>query len=296
VVYAPLPVNDAAPTISLATDKAEYDRGETVKLTATAADDFGVTTITFYDGTEPIATVVPPADTATLAIPAKAACATQTLSAVATDFLGQTASDATDIAVVGPDACKEPESPGGGGESPGGGGTGTTPPAAPKGPSISLVSPPATIGEAGTTLTAAPAADTAAGASVAKVDFFLGNRLVCTVSAAPFTCKVLPDGSEVGTQALRAVVTDSAGQTATAEASTKVAKFTPDALTLEAEALKVKSKGKPKLRRKLSGKLKLPARVTPVQGCASGTVAITVTARRCCPRPRSTSAPSAPTR
>jgi hypothetical protein len=142
---------------------------------------------------------------------------------------------------------------------------------------VSLVNPPATIGEAGTTLKASPAADTAAGASVAKVDFFLGNRLLCTDTAAPFTCKVLPQGSEVGTQALRAVVTDSAGQTATAEASTKVAKFTPTDLTLDATALKAKPKGRPKLRRKLSGTLKLPDRVTPAQGCASGTVAITVT-------------------
>jgi hypothetical protein len=276
VVYAPLPVNDAAPTIALTTDKPAYERGETVNLTAIASDDFGVTRITFYEGTEPIATVIPPNDTATLTIPADAACATRTVSAVASDFLGQTSS-ATASFVGGPNACKEPETPGGGGETPGGGGGGTTPPASPKAPSVSLVSPPARIGEAGATLTAAPAADAAAGASVAKVDFFLGNRLLCTVTAAPFTCKVLPEGSEVGAQALRAVVTDSTGQTTTAEASTKVDKFTPGDLTLEAEALKAKSKGKPKLRRKLSGTLKLPARVTPAQGCASGTVALTVT-------------------
>jgi hypothetical protein len=282
VVYAPLPVNDAAPTVSLSTDKPAYERGETVTLTAAASDDFGVTEITFYEGTTPIATVVPPADTATLTIPADAACTTRTVSAVASDFLGQTGSAATTF-VGGPNACKEPETPGGGGggETPGGGGggTGTTPPpASPNAPSVSLVSPPATIGEAGTTLTAAPVADTAAGASVAKVDFFLGNRLLCTVTAAPYTCKVLPEGSEVGTQALRAVVTDSGGRTATAEASTKVAKFTPADLTLEAEALKAKKgKGKPKLRRKLSGTLELPDRVTAAQGCASGTVAITVT-------------------
>jgi hypothetical protein len=272
VVYAPLPVNDAAPTISLATDKPAYERGETVTLTAAASDDFGVTEITFYEGNTPIATVVPPADTATVTIPADAACATRTVSAVASDFLGQTAG-ATTTFVGGPNACKEPETPGGGG----GGGT-PPPPATPKSPAVSLVSPPATIGEKGATLTAAPAADTAAGANVAKVDFFLGNRLLCTVTAAPYTCKVLPDGSEVGTQALRAVVTDSAGQTATAEASTKVSKFTPDGITLDAEALKAKKgKGKPKLRRKLSGTLELPDRVTAAQGCASGTVAITVT-------------------
>jgi hypothetical protein len=277
VVYAPLPVNDAAPMVSLSTDKPAYLPGATATLTATASDDFGVTEITFYEGTTPIATVIPPADTATVTIPVDAACAARTVSAVASDFLGQTGS-ATAAVVGGPNECKEPETPGGGGggETPGGG-TGTTPPpASPQAPTVSLVSPPATIGEAGATLSAAPVADTAAGASIAKVDFFLGNRLLCTVTAAPFTCKVLPEGSEVGTQALRAVITDSAGQTAAAEASTKVQKFAPADLTLETKALKVKSKGKPKLRRKLSGKLKLPARVTPAQGCASGTVAITV--------------------
>lgn len=280
VVYAPLPVNDAAPTIGLSTDKPAYALGETVTLTAAASDDFGVTEITFYEGNTPIATVIPPADTATVTIPADAACTTRTVSAVASDFLGQTSS-ATTTFVGGPNACKEPENPGGGGGGggDGGGGTGTTPPpASPKAPTVSLVSPPATIGANGAKLTAAPAADTGAGASVAKVDFFLGNRLLCTVTAAPYTCKVLPEGSEVGTQALRAVVTDSTGQTATAEASTKVSKFTPEGLTLETEALKAKKgKGKPKLRRKLSGTLELPDRVTAAQGCASGTVAITVT-------------------
>ena len=74
MIYAPLPVDDAPPTISLATDKHEYDRGETVQLTATAADDFGVTSITFYDGNTALATVTPPAATSTLTIPTDAAC------------------------------------------------------------------------------------------------------------------------------------------------------------------------------------------------------------------------------
>jgi len=219
---------------------------------------------------------------------------------VASDFLGQTGSDATDIAVVGPDACKEPETPGGGRriarrrrrrhrhDAARGA----------EGPSVSLVSPACHDRRSGHHPERRAGGRHRGRASVAKVDFFLGNRLICTVTTAPFTCKVLADGSEVGTQALRAVVTDSAGQTATAEASTKVAKFTPDALGLEAEALKVKSKGKPKLRRKLSGKLKLPARVTPAQGCASGTVAITVTrdGKTVLPSTQVASAPSAPTR
>jgi Bacterial Ig domain len=257
VIYAPLPVDDAPPTISVATDKHEYDRGETVQLTATAADDFGVTSITFYDGNVELATVTPPADTATLTIPADAACgSTSTLSAVATDFLGQTGSGSSEIAV----ACAKVEPPPG------------NPPPAPGRPTVKLVAP-GQIGAAGATVSATATADTAAGASVAKVEFFLGNELLCTDAAAPYTCKVVPTGAQVGKQSLRAVVTDSAKQTASTHKTVTIAKFAPAGMTMKAKAGKAKMG---KLARTLSGSLKLPARVTAAQACTSGSVAVRV--------------------
>jgi len=51
--------------------------------------------------------------------------------------------------------------------------------------------------------------------TVDEVQFFLGDRLVCTDDTGPsYTCDVLANGDEVGPALLRAVVTDSAAQTA----------------------------------------------------------------------------------
>jgi hypothetical protein len=263
VVYAPLPVDDAAPTISLATDKHDYDRGQTVQLTATASDDFGVTSITFYDGTTPIATVTPPAATATLAIPADAACTTSTLSAVATDFLGQTGSGSTEIAVTGPNNCQPVTPPP------------PPPPPTPKPPTVSL-SAPKTIGAKGAQVSADAKADADAGASIAKVEFFLGNSSLCSDDKAPYNCTLVPTGAQVGRQTLRAVVTDSKGQTAEAQTSVRIEKFSVAGFPIAVKAGRVK-KPKPKLVRTLTGKLKLPARVTKAEACTSGTVTVTVT-------------------
>jgi hypothetical protein len=257
VIYAPLPVDDAPPTISLTTDKHEYDRGATVQLTATAADDFGVTSITFYDGDTALATVTPPAATSTLLIPTDAACgSTTTLSAVATDFLGQTGSSSSEIAV----ACAKVEPPPG------------NPPPAPGRPTVKL-SAPGTIGARGAKVSATATADTAAGASVAKVEFFLGNELLCTDTAAPYTCKVVPTGAQVGKQSLRAVVADSAKQTASTHKTVTIAKFAPAGMTIKAKAGRA---AKGKVARTLTGSLKLPARVTAAEACTSGSVAVRV--------------------
>lgn len=266
VVYAPLPVNDAGPSVELSTDKATYDRGEQVQLRTTAADDFGVTSIQFFDGSTPIGQVTPPANTVTFTIPAGAACDSRALGAVASDYLGQTASDVVEIDVVGPNQCREPDPPEEPKDPP------KDPPAA-RVPSVKLTNAPAEIGQAGTTVSANPQADTARGANVAKVDFFLGERLVCTASKAPYTCQALPLGREAGTQALRAVVTDTASQTAADTASTNVSRFQTNGLSVK---LTAKAAGKKKLTRVVTGALSLPERVTPAEGCSSGTVSVTV--------------------
>ena len=50
VFDAPRPVDDAAPTVSLSSDRAQAYRGETLTLTANAGDDFGVKRVSFYSG------------------------------------------------------------------------------------------------------------------------------------------------------------------------------------------------------------------------------------------------------
>ncbi|MGB7686303.1 MAG: hypothetical protein WBL45_11040 [Solirubrobacterales bacterium] len=261
VVYAPLPVNDTGPSIELSTGKAEYDRGEMVRMTAAAADDFGVTSISFFNGTELVGQVTPPANTASFAIPANALCAVRGLSAVASDYLGQTGSASAEIEVTGPAACQqEPAQP--------------PDKALPPGPpSVTLTGLPAEIGQGGATVSADPRADTARGANVAKVDFYLGERLLCSVTSAPYSCSVMPLGSEAGAQALRAVVTDSTSQTAAGNATVTVSRFRTNGLSV-----KVLSKGtaKRKLARIVKGTLSLPDRVSPAEGCASGTVSVTV--------------------
>jgi hypothetical protein len=261
VVYAPLPVNDAGPSVELVTNGAEFDRGDQVQLRATATDDFGVTSIAFFDGTELVGQVTPRADSAGLAISAGSTCANRTLTAVASDYLGQTASDSAEIDVVGPDECKgEPGTPPEDGEQPGA-------------PSVALTGVPAEIGQAGATVSAAPRSDAARGATVAKVDFYLGERLICTATAAPYSCQVMPQGSEAGAQALRAVVTDSAAQTAAGDAAVTVSRFKAKGLSAKITG---KATRKGKLTRIVKGGLSLPGRVSPAEGCSTGTVSVTV--------------------
>ncbi|HEX5609028.1 MAG TPA: hypothetical protein VFX45_02930 [Solirubrobacterales bacterium] len=267
VVYAPLPVSDFGPSTSITSDKGDYDLGEVVHLTARASDDFGVTSVAFFNGDALIDTVEAPADTLDFEIPANAACATQAFTAVATDYLGQTGSSSVVVNVVDPKVC-------GGGEDekeeppidP------PKPPVKPDAPSVTLAAP-AEIGPAGATITADPRADGPRGAKVAKVDFFLGERLLCTATAAPFSCGVLPQGREVGTQALRAVVTDSTAQTAAVQAGVNVTRFTPTGLSVTL----TKKAGKKKIAGFVKGALGLPERVSAAEGCGTGTVTVNLT-------------------
>ena len=52
VVPAPIPVSDAPPAVTVAAERATYRRGDTVLLTATPSDDFGIRQVTFFDGAD----------------------------------------------------------------------------------------------------------------------------------------------------------------------------------------------------------------------------------------------------
>jgi hypothetical protein len=249
-VDAPLPVADEAPTIELSSDDDEYDRGDTVHLTADAGDDFGVTKVTFFNGLQQLGVVTSPPYTQDFTIPLDAPCGARSFSAVVEDSSGQTASDEISVDVVGPNQCEEP----------------------PAAPTVELDNPPTHIPQEGVTVTAVPTVDDSV--DVDEVQFFLGTRLVCTDDTGPdYTCNVLANGDEVGNQALRAVVVDTAAQTAEDSADVIVDKFDPDGLSIEMDKDRINKK---KVHRTISGELDLPERVDPDDGCEDGTVSLHV--------------------
>ena len=175
------------------------------RLTADASDDFGVTTLTFFDGDAQIGTVTAPANSVDFPIPDNAACGERTLSVVVSDYLGQTASGNVTINVVDPKVCgggddeKPPVDPGPAGQ--------------PDAPSVTLAAP-AEIGPGrGARSPPSPAPTARAAPTSPRSTSSSASACSAPSTAAPFSCGVLPVGREVGTQALRAVVTDSERQT-----------------------------------------------------------------------------------
>jgi hypothetical protein len=66
---------------------------------------------------------------------------------------------------------------------------------------------------------------------ISKVEFYVGTRLVCTATAAPYRCSYLPQGVDLGRNTLTAIAYDSAGQTATALNQAIVPRFTARSLS-----------------------------------------------------------------
>ena len=250
ITDAPLPISDTPPTIDLQADDTEYDRGDTVHLTADAGDDFGVKHVTFFNGLQQLSQDSDPPYADDFVIPNDAPCGSRTFTAVAEDSRGQTVSDNVQVDVVGPNSCEDP----------------------PDAPTISLDSPPSSIPQSGVTVSATPTVDDSL--TVDEVQFFLGTRMVCSDTTGPdYSCNVLANGDEVGTQTLRAVVADSAAQTAEDSESVDVEKFDPDKLSIEMDKQRLNDK---KVQRTISGALDLPDRVEPEDGCDSGIVQLAV--------------------
>lgn len=250
VAYAPLPVSDAGPVVtSVTTDKATYNRGETVTVTATATDDFALAKFTFLDGGTVVGTAVPPANSATFTIPADAACTSRTVTVVAQDSTGQTASASTTFTVTGPNNCQ---------------------PVGPFAkPTVELTGVGGTIPTTGKRVGATASVDPAL--TVTSVVFKLGARTVCTDRTAPYACTIRPRGRDTGRQSVTATVTDSNGQTATDSASVRVKRFKARAkLTVK------RTPSARRLIRTIRGRLTFAKRVSPKVACASGTVTMTV--------------------
>jgi hypothetical protein len=100
VFDAPRPVDDAAPTLALVSDRAQAYRGETIALTANADDDFGIRRVTFHLGDVQLAETEVPPYTLMYTVPADAPCdAPRTFTAIAEDSLGQTTSASVTVAI-----------------------------------------------------------------------------------------------------------------------------------------------------------------------------------------------------
>jgi Ca2+-binding RTX toxin-like protein len=110
---------------------------------------------------------------------------------------------------------------------------------------------------------------------VARVEFYDDDRLVCTDTAAPYTCAYAPRGSDVGRDTLVARAVDTAEQASSAVQAVTVGRFTPRAFTLK---LSPSRDRKAPYKFNLSGKLTLPDPVARTQGCSQGQVTISVKA------------------
>jgi hypothetical protein len=266
IADAPGTMDDAAPTdVTISASAAAVAPGGTVTLTAGGTDDYGVKRVRFYDGATLVGEVTGTGTAATVAMPAAAECgSTHSYTALVSDSLGQSTSSAPAVVAV---ACPVPAGPGTTPAGPTDPGTTPTTPATPATtPTIAFGVRPATI--SGTTTVRLEAA---AAAGVAKVEVRLGGRLVCTEIKAPFACKVVPTGADVGTQALTATVTDRNGSTSVVTSTVVVAKFRP---TLSMKITKKRVSGG-RLRRTVRGTLVLPKGVTKKQGC-KGTVTVVI--------------------
>ncbi|WP_147447555.1 Ig-like domain-containing protein [Solirubrobacter pauli] len=247
ILTAPIPVLDNGPVNVTLSAPASADRGSTITLTANGSDDFGIKRVRFADGATTLGLATLPPYTLSATIPADAACgSTRAYTGVVMDSIGQTASASTTVTVTCPV---------------------TTNPPAPAAPTVAFNAAPTTL-SGKTSVRFTPTA----GAGIRSVQLFLGARSVCTLNGAPFdACEVTPSGADVGTQALRVVVTDQLGSTAQATTTVTVPKFKAS-VTLKVAKKNVKGN---KARRTISGTIKFPANVTKAQGC-SGKVTVQI--------------------
>lgn len=227
---------DGPPTVSLAADPTSVEPGGTVTLTATADDDQGVAELTFYEGENPIGTATPPANSVTWTAP-EVCDGSYTLRVVARDTADQTAEANVRVTTK---ECAPPAQP-----------------------TVRIVSPPSRIAQKGTTVSAVANGP----AGVTKVAFHLGKRKVCEDKTAPYGCKILPRGEDVGRTSIRAVVTDSLGRTAQDLRQTRVPKF-----KLKNLLVKARRSGARKARIVVRGRLVLPPRVKKADGCGASRI------------------------
>ena len=237
---APIPVDDAGPSVTVRPERRSYSRGETVKLIAEPSDDFGIHRVTFFDGATEVGSDDSPPYEAAFTIPANAPCGPRDVAATAEDSLGQTATGTGQLTVN----CAGPPR---------------------TAPTVQLPENVRVIRRDGETVTVNPIAEQ----GVDSVEFFLGTRRVCRDTEAPYSCLIKPYSSEIGSQTLRVVVTDKAGLTGQDSQQVQVPRFRPKELKLKVSRKKL-SGGR--VRRTVTATVIPPKGIKRASACGDGRV------------------------
>jgi hypothetical protein len=164
------------------------------------------------------------------------------------------------VSVVGPDNCRPPAGP-----------PAQQPPAA-QPPAGSLPDDLNSIGQSGARVTVSPTS----AAGIARVEYFLGGRLICSLVAAPYSCLVTPRPADVGLQTLRVVITDRNGTSTVLLRQVLVDRF-------RSRGLRVSDQERPISRRRerhlITATLRPPAGIAPRDVCDEGSVALVINRR-----------------
>ncbi len=181
-----------APTVTLATSGSNVTVAGSITLTATAADNVGVTKVEFYEGSSLLGTktAAPYTQTVTFAL---ANNGSHPYTAKAYDAVGNaTVSAAVTVTVNIP----APD---------------TTP------PTVSLASSSSNVTAAGSVTLTATATDNV---GVSKVEFYEGTTLLGTKTAAPYTQSIAYTSTNNGSHSYTAKAYDAAGNVTTSTAVT----------------------------------------------------------------------------
>lgn len=110
---------------------------------------------------------------------------------------------------------------------------------------------------------------------VAAVQFIDDERILCTDTAAPYSCDYRPRGDDVGRNTLVVIAVDTSQQTASATRAVRVDRFTPAGF--RAKVTPARDARAP-FRFRTTGTLRRPAEVSAAQGCGAGVVSVQVKA------------------
>jgi hypothetical protein len=99
---------------------------------------------------------------------------------------------------------------------------------------------------------------------ISKVIFLSGERILCSVTAAPYTCAYKPIDADVGKDTLTAMVIDTSQQSATALRTVSVPRFRP--VKVSSRTTPTRDRKAP-FRFKTTGSITLPAGVSTALGC-----------------------------
>ena len=114
------------------------------------------------------------------------------------------------------------------------------------------------------------------GPGVAKVEFFLGTRSVCTDTAAPYSCTIVPRAGDVGLQSLRVVITDNAGASTVLTRQVLVHRFRAQRVGIDVDQQRLKRNRE---RRTITARVVPPAGMSAADACADGSVTFVISRR-----------------